>query len=279
MLQLCFGFTDSTGTYYKHALVTLISVFEHTSSKITVHFFIDDTCTEEKKLQFLEICERYGQIIIFYEMADIPQEIVDSVPPAFGKGTLFRLFIPELIHADKVLYIDCDIVCLLDIQELFDIDICDACLGGAPDKGFEIDQGVRENLEKIGVPPSHYINAGVLLINTKKIRYDFPDFRNNALSLIAEHKLAYADQDAINLLFPKRTLLYPDPSEDTTSLEPYSTSMDQPESIESSGLRKNLGEMDGTIGLLPQKYNFCINAPGENAYCPFSFYITRSINC
>lgn len=52
----------------------------------------------------------------------------------FSMTTYFRLFISNLYpQYNKAIYLDCDIVLLKDIAELYNIDIGDNLLGAVPD--------------------------------------------------------------------------------------------------------------------------------------------------
>lgn len=98
--------------------------------------------------------------------------------------TLLRLFADEFdFIPDKLLYLDADIMFNKDIRLLYDLDISNVEYAAA-----------RDRYGKILVNPN-YINAGVLLLNMKKIRETRLFFK--ARKLICEKKLPFADQSAI----------------------------------------------------------------------------------
>lgn len=98
--------------------------------------------------------------------------------------TLLRLFADEFdFIPDKLLYLDADIMFNKDIRLLYDIDVSNVEYAAA-----------RDRYGKILVNPN-YINAGVLLLNMKKIRETRLFFK--ARRLICEKKLPFADQSAI----------------------------------------------------------------------------------
>ncbi len=98
--------------------------------------------------------------------------------------TLLRLFADEFdFIPDKLLYLDADIMFNKDIRLLYDLDVSDVEYAAA-----------RDRYGKILVNPN-YINAGVLLLNMKKIRETRLFFK--ARRLICEKKLPFADQSAI----------------------------------------------------------------------------------
>lgn len=98
--------------------------------------------------------------------------------------TLIRLF-ADLVNGlpDKLLYLDVDIMFNRDIHLLYDTDI----------NGYEY-AAARDHYGKYLIMPN-YINAGVLLLNMKKIRET--GLLAKARTLIKTKKLVFADQSAI----------------------------------------------------------------------------------
>lgn len=202
MLNVCFCFSDTPGGgYYRHPLVAMISIFEHTKSKVCVHLFADEQLTDEKRVMFGEVATRYGQEVRFYPMQDIPEQTLARVPAAFGKGSIYRLFIPDYVTSDVVLYLDCDMIVSLDIAELFTCDLEGKALAGVHDIGQSTDPESVAYLKGLGISPKHYINSGMLLMNCVRLREQHMGMKEAVFSLIANQSLRYPDQDALNLYF------------------------------------------------------------------------------
>lgn len=111
--------------------------------------------------------------------------------------TYFRFYIPEVIKAyDKVLYLDCDIIVLSDVKELFSTKIGENIIGASPD--FLNPEVCNYVSESLGLQPRDYINAGMLVFNVRS----FADHncKERAMNLLSERKLLMMDQDAINLV-------------------------------------------------------------------------------
>ncbi|MDO5399953.1 MAG: glycosyltransferase [Eubacteriales bacterium] len=108
--------------------------------------------------------------------------------------TLIRLFadmVPQI--PEKLLYLDVDILLNRDIRLLYDQDI----------EGVEY-AAARDHYGKYLVSPG-YVNAGVLLLNMKKIRQT--GLFAKARQLIKTKKLVFADQSAIIRSTTARKLL------------------------------------------------------------------------
>jgi len=109
--------------------------------------------------------------------------------------TFFRLKIATLLsNLDKVIYLDADIVANSDLRKLWQISIGAFCMGACKESSY------KHNSERLGLATdSPYINAGVLVLNLKKMReknieslfWDCLEKKSNILELV--------DQDVINL--------------------------------------------------------------------------------
>jgi lipopolysaccharide biosynthesis glycosyltransferase len=110
----------------------------------------------------------------------------------FKKPTYYRLLIPEVIHDDKVLYFDSDIVVSSSIKDLFDIDISNYYLAAVENIGFNR----HEELEMRS--DAKYFNSGVMLINLKK--WIDSDLHKKAIQFAKKYPgaIKFLDQCALN---------------------------------------------------------------------------------
>ena len=204
---------DPRGTYSRYAGVVMTSIFENTKSRVTVHLLHDNTLTEDNRRKFLRTAEKYGQCIKFLDMtphvAQLGEELVEIVRKTWSIGTLYRLLIPDFLPLSRVIYLDCDVLVNLDIQELWDIDMEGKCLAGVADctKRFSANSF---RIHLLGGSHSSYVNAGVLLMDLERIRE-----RDNFLEVCPawfkeHHRLAnLADQDFLNVFFQDSIRLIP----------------------------------------------------------------------
>lgn len=130
---------------------------------------------------------------------------IEDMPVDDGEGGFFgleaysRLFSPYQLpqSIDRLLYLDADLICDGDMSELYEMDFEDNCFIACQDVGAGDEEKTR-----LGLPTDYkYINSGVLLINTKKIRevYSQKDIIN---LIVSQSKiLKYPDQDFINKNF------------------------------------------------------------------------------
>lgn len=122
----------------------------------------------------------------------------------YSKATYYRLFIPNLYkHYDKVLYLDSDIVVQGDISELYNTDLGNNFVGAIPDEFVQCTPLAWDYVEK-HVPlgkgnHTKYFNAGILLMNCKRLREI--DFEGKFIDLLGKVKFQVAqDQDYLNCI-------------------------------------------------------------------------------
>ncbi len=110
-------------------------------------------------------------------------------------ATMVRLRLPELLpDVERLLYLDGDIIVRKDLTPLFQEDCGGALLAGVTEMAGMLSCKTHE---KLGT--SHYINAGVLLMNLAELRRQSP-FRPEALKAAMHNpNVVWMDQDIINL--------------------------------------------------------------------------------
>lgn len=122
------------------------------------------------------------------------------------KTAWYRLLIPQLIHIDKILYLDCDILVLQKIDELYQLNIDNFYIAAVPDSIInKLDyHTLHKTLPNI-VP---YFNSGVMLMNLKKLRQ--PEFQQQLYATINQYAHSvYGDQDILNIVLQNKWLKIP----------------------------------------------------------------------
>lgn len=114
-------------------------------------------------------------------------------------STYFRLLISNLItEYEKCIYLDCDVLINGDLAEFFDFDLEDDYIAGVKDCHIIQDTPREREHEKVlGIPSrDKYINAGVLLLNLKKVRKD--NLVHKFFAQMSKENW-YEDQDVLNI--------------------------------------------------------------------------------
>ena len=221
MIQVCFSIHDGTGTYSRFTGTAMLSLFENTQSKVTVHLLHDNTLTDDNRDKLIQIADRYGQQLKFYNveelcadrLAEINNYFPDDNDSRFSIAMFYRFFIPELLlpqGIEKAIYLDSDIIVNLDIAELWQIELGDKPLGTVP----EADNGVNPLRASAMcaegfVKPENYFNSGVLLMNLKVLLNEEANI-SAGIKLKLEHpEWKLYDQEILNYCFETRTLKLP----------------------------------------------------------------------
>ena len=127
--------------------------------------------------------------------------------------TYFRLFIPKILGEEykKVVYLDCDMIVLADIAELFDTDIHDKLFASAADY-CAIGKYYMQDREQVDYWHNklrlknieEYFCAGMLVMNLEKLR----DIGTGKIvALAAGYEWKKHDQDVLNYLGNGKTLM------------------------------------------------------------------------
>src|SRR5690606_1313781 len=114
-------------------------------------------------------------------------------PHHFSRANYYRLLIPELIPlAQKVIYLDADIIMASSISEFQEFDLKDHALAAVADPIYQWkkDLGMKDT--------ATYFNSGVMLINLN--RWKELDISRKAFEFIQTYpdKIRFVDQCALN---------------------------------------------------------------------------------
>jgi lipopolysaccharide biosynthesis glycosyltransferase len=196
IINICFT-TDNN--YVRPLSCSIVSILKNTNIETYLHFFIlEYDISDENKNKILSLKQIKDCEISFI---NIDSSVFDNLPdfkeniPYITKTAYFRFLIADLLKdIDKILYLDCDVIVLSGIEELFIHDITDFYIGAVEDIPFYFDRLC--SIKSFDT----YVNSGVLLINLKKWRQD--KIAQKMFDVVEKYgtKLYYLDQTAINLV-------------------------------------------------------------------------------
>lgn len=167
-----------------------------TSDDVTIHLLHNGLRARTvRRLQ--TIADKYRVELEFKQInTEILKDCYYDKSIHFGNIMMYaRLLLPSMLpHLDKIIYLDCDIVVLRDLHDLWNFDISDVAVAMAPDFIFKD----KKTLNRLGITTGYYLNSGVILMNLDYWRKH--DVQNRIFSYILEKgdKLIYNDQDALN---------------------------------------------------------------------------------
>ena len=200
MINLMFCGNDKV---FDGMMITILSIVKHTKCPINAYCFTMDLTEVNPKFvpisngqaMFLEQLLKEGNSESKLELIDLSEmfknEMLDSVNIGshFTPYSMLRLFADKVEQIpDKIIYLDTDTIINNDLQELYDIDISNSELACVKD-AYNWASPSRWATK-------NYFNAGVLLLNMKKIRET--GMFEKARKLCHDKKMLYMDQDALN---------------------------------------------------------------------------------
>ncbi len=187
-------------TDHKYMLLCCVSIFslmEQLASRVEVrlHLLIDESFCEEDEKLLAYLGSRFDRLhLIRHSIAEEVFDKRDFRDSIWSKATCYRLVLPELLpNTDLCLYIDSDTLIVGDVLPLWEIDMSEYYLAGVlNDIAAVRHQTVGDHIPGI----QNYINAGVLLLNLKRMRED--DIQEKLFAGILDYLVV--DQDLLNVV-------------------------------------------------------------------------------
>ncbi len=185
--------------YISQMKVAIYSACKNTSSAIKIIFNIlcDKQLNQVSRERLTALQEIFSNIKVNFHEVDENDFIYAKsdyrVPPI----SYYRLVSAKVLKADKAIFLDTDLIVEMDLMELFKIDIEDYYIAAVRDlypvlhPNMALWYSENYNIKNF----SDYVNAGVLLMNLKKMREDnIVDIFLNEL----KNKNLWLDQDIFN---------------------------------------------------------------------------------
>lgn len=196
---------SSDENYLPFLGVTIVSILENNSEfkDITIHILSNgvESINQEKIINFVE---SYNRKCIIYDLSNIAERLDGLKVKTIALSSYSRLFLSEILpeEIDKVLYLDCDSLVLKSFKQLWDTDIKNYIVAGVEDM-VDVQYKTTINLPE----STRYINAGMMLLNLKRIRNE--NWMQKIREFISGFKdeIPHHDQGVINALFYNYTLI------------------------------------------------------------------------
>ncbi len=172
-------------------------MIENASKEYKYRIIVLNTGLDPDNVAKIKQREREGFVIDFVDISDDLGSIKARFKNVyhFSIVTYYRLFIASLFpNCDKIIYLDCDIVVLGDISELYNTDLGDAIFAAAPEQFVQNTHEFRVYAEKaLGVDPDGYVNAGVLVLSLDQFRKN--EIERKFVDLLTEYDFDLLDPD------------------------------------------------------------------------------------
>jgi lipopolysaccharide biosynthesis glycosyltransferase len=204
------------------ALTSLIRNCSDTK-KLTLHFFCSDVEIRDKDniLTLLEMENYYGATS-FYDFNAI--EMFGHLNSLHGNWAIYgRFIIPKLIDSEYALYLDADLLILLDVLTISEIKFTDQFIAAVPGGTFMSALDRKFLIDRLGLNKEQKsFNSGVLIFNiknwnSKSISHEIDQMCDQyplelishdqtILNALCNGDFHYIDDRFNNLWYPNRTL-------------------------------------------------------------------------
>ena len=200
ILHICCSTDDN---YVQHCAVMLCSLFENNNKlHFEVHILISKLSSENID-RLNNLVSKYDNICSFHRVdSSLLKGAQYRIKRPLTEAAYYRVLLSSILDSsiNKVLYLDCDLLVLEDISEIFKLEIDDYPLA-AVQEPVEITDKHRNQLS---IPYGEsYFNSGVLLINLEYWRNN--DSQVKLIEFSKRKRFVYChDQDALNYVFKKK---------------------------------------------------------------------------
>lgn len=192
---------NTDNNYAQHCCAMLCSLFENNKElKFHVHILTHSLSNETTDV-IKKLCQRYHSELTIYDVDESKLEGVKFrkfIP--LTKAAYYRILLPEIIDKSisKILYLDCDIIVLGNIKELFDIRLDNYALAACEDL-CPADDCHRRQLE-MDINDKAFC-SGLMMVNLKFWRDHSSEMALLEFSKKDRTPIYYHDQDALNYVF------------------------------------------------------------------------------
>jgi lipopolysaccharide biosynthesis glycosyltransferase len=208
-------FFATNDNYAPFLCVSLTSMFEHASEKYQYKVYVLTTNLNDEYQQMVrdvsaKYADRIDSTVDFVPLKKELDKIQDMfhLRDYYSKETYYRFFVPNLFpQYNKVLYLDCDIIILDDVANLYHTELGDNYVAAAPEEVMTEETVFGDYVEKaLGCNRFEYFNAGILLINCQQFREQH--ICDKFVAMLNEFTFRVTqDEDYLNVLCKDKTVL------------------------------------------------------------------------
>ncbi len=211
MIHVAYRLWGGEGFFAKMLGTSMLSMFENTKEKVTVHIMHNDRLTADNHGKFCYIAGQYNQQIEFHNVEEISGPTLrkfENVHP--DKTGVNSHWYPLIVHEvfpdlDKIICLGADTVFNeIDIGELWAYDLGKYGFAAAVDIKSYPKPLWRDGLVK----PQNWFNVDVLIIKPSFMQENFETILN-ACKFIYDNKYYLFENDALNYLFSENYLKLP----------------------------------------------------------------------
>lgn len=199
---------NTDNNYVQHCCAMLCSLFENNKDMSLHVHVLTNALSINNEGEIKQLCSRYNACLTIHEVDESRLEGVKfRKHRPLTKAAYYRILLPEIIDQsiDKILYLDCDMIVVGSVSELFEIELDKYALAATKDI-IHSDLHRRQLHFTLEDTP---FSSGIMLINLKYWRdhhstKQLLDYSKRERKLVILH-----DQDALNYVFKGHWYIIP----------------------------------------------------------------------
>lgn len=188
---------SSSNYFLPYAAAAIQSLIAHADKSREYHIYLFHNSITEYNARKILRMQTENVRIVLRDFSEIAEDKLYVPGTYISHETYYRLFAVELLRDyEKLVYLDCDVIMLRDIADLYDTDIDGYILGAV--RNYNDFGSLRHIRECLGIPPERCFNAGVMLINTS--HFINSHVKERCLNLLETIKTPlWVDQELLNI--------------------------------------------------------------------------------
>lgn len=194
--------------YAQHCMAMLCSLFENNKDELFTVHILCKSLSDFNRTSISGLASRYNQRVIYYNIDESKLEGVQfRKNRPLTKAAYYRLLLSSVLkNIDKVLYLDCDMIVLGKVKELFDIDLSNyalaAVLDGMP---YNCDHQMQLNLPV----NSNCFCSGIMMVNLAYWKNNHIEEKLISFAKRERNPVYLHDQDVLNYFLNKDWFMLP----------------------------------------------------------------------
>ena len=155
ILNVAYSFDDG---YAQHAGISILSLLENNQDiEHIVFYIITNALSQDNRKRIETIIKQYHRELHYLDLDELTSDL--KISTNFNRSAYGRIFLPNAVQSDSIVYVDSDTVITKSLKELFDIDMSDKLVAGVQDtvnSYYVINIGLNNN--------HRYINDGGIIV-------------------------------------------------------------------------------------------------------------------
>lgn len=179
------------------AAYSVVANHDDNHSRVHLHVFSDEITAADVDLLRKTLNGTRKQYSLDFH--SVSSALFSDFPSMSGSwGAYLRLLVPSILSVERIIYLDVDIVCHLDVADLADVDlanhpagfVAESTIGKAPDRTI-----IKLMPDQGDLP---YFNSGVMVVNREL--WQRKNITERCLSFLKDAKVESHDQSALNYI-------------------------------------------------------------------------------